>query len=95
VVNQYRYDAQGRLVSANEGVENLFRARGEQGWVDDGNGLVFTGDAYLVVDPRVTVPGTADPAPVAPELAPRFGGAGACFVEGVANCLFATGRRER
>jgi YD repeat-containing protein len=95
VVNTYRYDPLGRLVSSNEGVENIFRARGESGWVDDGNGLLFTGETFQVVDARVTVPGSADPAPVAPDLAPRFTGAGACFLEGEANCLFATGRRER
>jgi YD repeat-containing protein len=95
VVNQYRYDPQGRLAASNEGVENLFRARGEAGWVDDGNGLVFTGDAFQVVDVGLTVPSTADPAPPVPDPTPKLRGAGECFIEGVANCLFATGRRER
>jgi hypothetical protein len=63
--------------------------------VDDGNGLVFTGDAFQVVDIGVTVPAAADPAPAPPDLTPRLRGAGACFIEGTANCLFATGRRER
>jgi YD repeat-containing protein len=95
VVNQYRYDPQGRLAASHETVENLFRAHGEAGWVDDGNGLLFAADAFQVVDLGVTVPSTADPAPTPPDLTPRFRGAGACFIEGVANCLFATGRRDR
>jgi len=95
VVNQYRYDALGRLVSSNEGVENLFRAHGEAGWVDDGNGLLFTGDAFQFPDLRLTLPAAADPSPPSPDLAPRFTGAAACFIEGVANCQFATGRRAQ
>jgi YD repeat-containing protein len=95
VVNQYRYDPRGRLSSSNEAVENIFRAYGEAGWVDDGNGLVFSGDAFHVVDIGVTVPSSADPSPPVPDIAPKFRGAGACFIEGVANCLFATGRRDR
>jgi YD repeat-containing protein len=95
VVNRYRYDPRGNLVSSNEGVENLFHARGEQGWVDDGNGLLFTGDTFQFPELRLTLPATADPAPTPPDLTPRLSGAGACFVDGVANCLFATGRRER
>ena len=94
VVNQYRY-AQGRLVSANEGVENLFHAHGEAGWIDDGNGLLFTGDAFQFPELRLALPAVADPAAPVPDLLPHFPGAGACFIEGVANCLFATGRRER
>jgi YD repeat-containing protein len=95
VVNQYRYDPLGRLAAVNETVENIFRARGEAGWVDDGNGLLFTGDAFQVADLGLTVPAAADPAPPAPDFAPHFKGAGACFIEGVASCAFATGRRER
>jgi YD repeat-containing protein len=95
VVNQYRYDPQGRLAASKEGVENTFRAHGEAGWVDDGNGLVFTGDVFQVVDVGVTAPSTANPAPPVPDITPQFRGAGACFIDGVANCLFATGRRER
>jgi YD repeat-containing protein len=95
VVNEYRYDSLGRLAAANESVENIFHARGEAGWVDDGNGLLFTGDTFQVADLGVTVPATADPAPIPPDLTPRLRGAGACFLEGVANCLFTTGRRER
>ena len=95
VVNRYRYDPAGLLVAVTEGVENLFRAHGEAGWIDDGNGLVFNGRAYLFPELRLTLPAAVDPAPPAPNLLPQFPGAGACFVEGVAGCLFATGRRER
>jgi YD repeat-containing protein len=95
VVNQYRYDPRGRLSSANETVENIFHARGESGWIDDGNGLVFTGESFIAPDLALIVPSTADPAPPTPDIMPRFRGAGACFLEGVPNCLFATGRRER
>jgi YD repeat-containing protein len=95
VVNEYRYNPQGRLAASNEGVDNLFRAHGESGWVDDGNGLVFTGDSFQLPDLGLMLPATADPAPPPPDLTPRLRGAGACFIDGVANCLFATGRRER
>jgi YD repeat-containing protein len=95
VVNTYRYDAQGRLVSANEGVENMFRAHGESGWTDDGNGLLFTGSQFQFPELRLALPGTAGAAPPAPGLLPQFSGMGACFFEGVANCLAATGRRTR
>ena len=95
VVNQYRYDALGRLVSAKEGVENVFRAHGEAGWMDDGNGLLFTGSQFQFPELRLTLPGTADPSPPVPVLQPLLSGAGACFLEGVANCLAATGRRTR
>jgi YD repeat-containing protein len=95
VVNTYRYDAQGRLVSANEGVENMFRAHGESGWMDDGNGLLFTGSQYQFPELRLTLPGRADVSPPVPGLQPQFSGVGACFFEGVSNCLAATGRRTR
>ena len=95
VVNTYRYDAQGRLVSANEGVENMFRARGESGWMDDGNGLLFTGSQFQFPELRLTLPATADASPPVPDLQPQLSGVGACFFEGVANCLAATGRRAR
>jgi YD repeat-containing protein len=91
VVNTYRYDPQGRLVSASEGVENLFRARGESGWVDEGNGLLFTGSQFQFPELRLTLPATADPSPPVPDLQPQLSGVGACFFEGVANCLAATG----
>jgi YD repeat-containing protein len=95
VVNTYRYDAQGRLVSANEGVDNVFRARGESGWMDDGNGLLFTGTQFQFPELRLTLPAAADVSPPVPALLPPLSGVGACFFEGVANCLAATGRRTR
>jgi YD repeat-containing protein len=95
VVNTYRYDAQGRLVSANEGVDNGFRARGESGWMDEGNGLLFTGSQFQFPELRLALPATADAAPPVPGLQPQLSGLGACFFDGVANCLAATGRRTR
>jgi hypothetical protein len=95
VVNRYRYDPQGRLVSSTEGVDNVFRARGEAGWMDDGNGLLFTGSQYQLPELRLTLPGTADVSPPVPNLLPQFPGAGSCFFEGVANCAAATGMRTR
>src|SRR5262249_54248113 len=47
VVNRYRYDAIGRLVSSMEGVDNPFRARGAAGVMDDGNGFLFADGAYF------------------------------------------------
>jgi YD repeat-containing protein len=95
VVNQYRYDPAGLLVASNEAVENLFRAHGEAGWADDANGLLFTGAQFQFPELRLTLPATVDPAPPAPDLTPRFPGAGACFFQGVANCQAATGGRLR
>ncbi len=95
VVNQYRYDPTGRLVASNEIVENMFRAHGEAGWTDDGNGLVFTNSLYQFPELRLTLPATADPSPPATGLSPQFPGAGACFLQGVSNCLVATGGRDR
>ena len=85
VVNRYRYNPAGRLVSSSEGVENAFRARGEAGWMDDGNGLLYTGSGYWVPDLRLMLPAVVDLAPPEPRLAPALSGAGALFV----------GRRER
>jgi YD repeat-containing protein len=95
VVNTYRYDAQGRLVSSNEGVENMFRAHGESGWTDDGNGLLFTGSQFQFPELRLTLPATAGASPPVPGLLPPLWGVGACFFEGVANCLPATAGRTR
>jgi YD repeat-containing protein len=95
VVNQYRYDPAGRLVSSNEGVENMFRAGGESGAIDDVNGLIFTGTAYQFPELRLTLPAAADPLPPAPSLVPALPGAGACFLEGVPACAFGGGRRPR
>lgn len=93
VVNQYRYDPEGRLATSNETVENAFRAHGETGWIDDGNGLIFTNSAFLYPELRIALPATIDLSPPAPTLFPPVTGAGACFIDGVATCTFA--RRER
>ena len=93
VANQYRYDPSGRLVTVNETVENLFRMRGEAGWVDDGNGLVYNLKDFLFPELRITLPASADPSPPEPSLLPVFPGAGARFLEGVAKCAFAGGQR--
>jgi YD repeat-containing protein len=95
VVNTYRYDAQGRLISSKEGVDNMFRTRGETGWADQGNGLLFTGTQFQFPELRLSLPSAYDPSPPIPELQPQLSGVGVCFVEGVANCLAATGRRSR
>jgi YD repeat-containing protein len=95
VVNTYRYDAQGRLLAATEGTDNVFRAHGEAGWTDEGNGLLFTGGQFQFSELRLTLAGRADLSPPVPDLLPPLNGAGACFFEGVANCLAATGRRTR
>jgi YD repeat-containing protein len=95
VVNQYRYDPLGRLLSANEGVENMFHARGEAGWVDDGNGLLFTGAQFQYSELRIALPAVADPAPPVPDLRPPLFGAGTCFFDGLALCPAGSGRRDR
>jgi YD repeat-containing protein len=95
VVNEYRYDPTGLLIASNEIVENMFRARGQAGWMDDGNGLVFTNRLYQFPELRLTLPATADPSPPAANLSPQFPGAGACFFQGVSSCLVATGGRDR
>jgi YD repeat-containing protein len=64
VVSQYRYDALGRLAAFNERVENPLRARGEAGWLDEGNGLVFTGAEFQFPELRLGLPASADPSPV-------------------------------
>jgi hypothetical protein len=95
VVNQYRYDPTGRLIASNEAVENMFRARGEAGWMDDGNGLVFTNRLYQFPELRLSLPATADLSPPGADLSPQFTGAGACFFQGVSSCLAAIGGRDR
>ena len=95
VVNQYRYDPVGLLASATEGVENGFRARGESGWVDDGNGLLYTAAGFVLPDLRLTLPSTVDPGPPVPALEPSLAGAGACFLDGVASCALGSGRRAQ
>src|SRR5262249_15908516 len=95
VVNQYRYDPAGLLVSANETVENSLRAHGEAGWMDDGNGLLFTGSEVQFPELHLTLPASIDLSPPAPDLRPQLKGAGACFFEGVANCAVPNLRRDR
>jgi YD repeat-containing protein len=95
VVNEYRYDPLGRLIASNEIVENMFRAHGSAGWMDDGNGLVFTNRLFQFPELRLTLPATADPSPPAAGLSPQFTGAGACFLQGVSSCLVATGGRTQ
>jgi YD repeat-containing protein len=95
VVNRYRYDAAGQLVTADETVENSFRARGQAGWMDDGNGLLFTGGEYRLPDLRLTLPAAVDLSPPPARLLPPLEGASACFLEGIGNCSFATGRRDQ
>ena len=95
IANRYRYDALGRLVASDESVENSFRARGEAGWVDDGNGLLYSGADYYAPDLRLRLPGTVNLDPPNPALAPRFPGPGACFFEGVADCAAGAGGRAR
>jgi YD repeat-containing protein len=95
IVNTYRYDPMGALAEMNEGIENGFRARGAAGWVDDGNGLVFTGSQYQDAAVGVTLPGAANPAPPATGIAPALSGGGACVVQGMAGCAAASARRDR
>jgi YD repeat-containing protein len=95
VLNQYRYDPLGRLISSHEAVENIFHARGESGWVDDGNGMLFNGTQFQFADLRIALPAVADPTPPVPDLRPPLSAAGACFFESVAACLAGSGRRDR
>jgi YD repeat-containing protein len=95
VVNSYRYDPAGTLAEANEGIENEMKARGSSGWVDDGNGLVFTGSEYQYAAAGLALPAAANPAPPAPGIAPAFSGGGACLVQGITACGMASARRGR
>jgi YD repeat-containing protein len=70
VVNRYRYGPNGVLVSSSETVENPFRARGEAGWMDDGNGLLFDGTAFRLPDLHLTLPAAIDLSPPPPRLEP-------------------------
>ena len=94
VVNTYRYDPLGRLTAANEGVANPFHSRGAAGWVDDGDGLVFTGAQFVFPDLRLTLPAQVDLNPPAPGLTPQLKGLGACFVQNVAACSFSAGGNQ-
>ena len=90
VVNRYRYDPLGRLAAAEETVDNPFRARGESGWRDDANGLLYGGGAFEWPAARVTLPAALRFAPPEPTLTPPWRGPAACFFEGVAVCAFAS-----
>ena len=94
VVNSYRYDPMGTLAVANETVENSLRASGAAGWVDDANGLVFTGTQYQYPGAGLTLAATASPAPPAAGIAPPFSGGGACFVQGIPACGASSGRNR-
>jgi YD repeat-containing protein len=91
LVNTYRYDPTGILAETNEAVENDLRARATAGWIDDGNGLVYTGSGYLDAAVGLTMRAAANPAPPVAGIAPAFGGNGACVTQGVTVCT----RRER
>ncbi|MCL5743328.1 MAG: DUF6531 domain-containing protein [Acidobacteria bacterium] len=93
VVNRYRYDPLGKLAAADEAVENPFRMRGESGWMDDGNGLLYRDGAFYFPDLRAVLRGSVELSPPYPRLLPNFPPAAACFTEGVAACQFAGGRR--
>ena len=95
VVNRYRYDPLGRLVVSNETVPNPFHTHGAMGWVDDGDGLVFTGSEYYFPDLRLALPGQVNLAPPAPSLTPPLNGLGACFTASISACDFQPGGRNR
>jgi YD repeat-containing protein len=96
VVNRYRYDPLGKLMASDESVENSFRAMGQAGWVDDGDGLLYADGNYYSPDLRRSLAGTVALEPPNPAaIVPRFPGAGACFFDGVAECELAAGRRTR
>jgi len=76
-------------------VDNPFHARGESGWVEDANGLLFTGKDYQLTELRLTLPGSAEIAAPGSDLKPQLGGVGACFLEPVSACLSTGGRRTR
>jgi hypothetical protein len=99
VVNRYRYDPLGKLVASDESVENDLHARGESGWVDDNDGLIYGEGNYYSPDLRATLPGMVNLSPpdpgIVPAIAPRSPGAGACFTDGVDDCPLSSGRRTR
>jgi uncharacterized protein RhaS with RHS repeats len=95
VVDTYRYDPSGILAESNETIPNSLRSHGAAGWIDDGNGLVFTGTAYLYPAFGLTLPATANPAPPPAGITPSFGGAGACLTQGVAACAAGNAGRNQ
>jgi hypothetical protein len=95
VVNHYRYTPAGQLAASDESVDNDFHAHGDAGWIDDGNGLLYTGASYEFPELRLTLPAATNISPPRPADLPRLTGAAACFVQNVADCQFAAGRRDR
>jgi YD repeat-containing protein len=95
VVNTYRYDAAGLLVNAQETVDNPFRARGEAGLIDDGNGLLFDGTRSQLAGFPVSLPGTPALDPPIPNLTPPLAGVAACFMESAVSCPATAARRIR
>jgi YD repeat-containing protein len=96
VVNRYRYDPLGKLMASDESVENSFHALGQNGWVDDGDGLLYADGNYYSPDLRNWLPGTIVLEPPNPAaIMPRFPGAGNCFFNGLTDCEAAAGRRTR
>ena len=95
IVNRYRYDPLGNLMASDESVENDLRARGQSGWVDDGNGLLYGDGNFYVPELRRTLAGLVSLDPPAPRIVPAFAGPGACFVDGVAKCAISSGRRTQ
>jgi hypothetical protein len=89
----------GKLVASDESVENDLHARGESGWVDDNDGLIYGEGNYYSPDLRATLPGTVNLSPpnpaIVPANVPQFPGAGACFTSSVGDCPLASGRRTR
>lgn len=95
VVNRYRYDALGRMVASEEGVENGFRARGAAGVIDDGDGLLYADGQYVMPELRVTLPGAIDIRPPSADLTPPLPAPGMCLWRGVAACPLAGARRQQ
>jgi YD repeat-containing protein len=83
VVNRYRYDPTGRLSAAEEQVENPFRARGEAGWIDDGNDVIYGDGVYHLPELKVAVNGSVSIAPPEPSLTPPLDPTTACFLRGL------------
>jgi RHS repeat-associated protein len=51
IVNQYAYDAHGKVISQTEGISNPFKYVGKYGVMDDGNGLLYMRARYY--DPEM------------------------------------------
>ncbi|MFB3830003.1 MAG: hypothetical protein ACE15B_24755 [Bryobacteraceae bacterium] len=81
VVNRYRYDPLGRLASSRESVENPLRARAAAGWIDDGDGVIYTGSAYRLPEFGISLNADGGIEPPLPAL-PGPTGPGAAFLTG-------------